>query len=1045
MAWTQEQQQAIDEEGKNIIVSAGAGSGKTAVLTARVLRKLQSGIHVNELLVLTFTNAAAAEMKERIRKAIIKTPGLEEEANLIDSAYITTFDSFSLSMVKKYHTKLNMTNKIQITDEVMIELEKKKILDQIMDENYLSPKESFSKLINDFCLKDDKELKNSILSIYKKIELKYDKEKYLKDYIENAYSEEKLDQWIQQYMDLIDSYRKNIQNLLIELNDYFDGDYISKVEDALKGLMTAKSYEEVAANINLKLPPAPRGSAEEGKKIKAIIADTIKELKKIVIDTTTSKIKEEILSTKSNASAIIQIIIELDKRLTKYKRKEEIYNFTDIARLAIQVVSENPEIKEELQNSFNEILVDEYQDTSDTQEKFISLISKNNVYMVGDIKQSIYRFRNANPYIFKNKYDTYRDTDQGIKIDLVKNFRSRQEVLNNINLLFELFMDDEIGGADYKTSHRMIFGNTAYIEEGKTEQNYDLDVIVYKEPSKNMTKDEQEAFMIGENIKKKIEEKFQVFDKDEKVLRDIEYSDFVILLDKSKNFDLYKKIFEYLHIPLTILKDEALRKDQDILVLKSLLKLLICIKENNLKEEFIYSFISVSRSYLFKTPDEEIYNYYVNQNYKESPLYQKCLELTKQMDYESASNYLYRVLESFDYDQKLITIGNVKSFRIRSEYFYNLCKNFEEKGNTIYDFVNYLDDIFDNDYDLKFSMNTMESNSCKIMTIHKSKGLEFPICYFAGFSSRFNISELKEKIIYDNKYGIVLPKVDNYYKDTILKILLKQKTKQEEISERIRLLYVAVTRAKEKMIIVMPEQEEEKEIFGTVPSYERNKYNSFLSVMKSIYSVLIPYIKKDTTTATKDYLESTSTTSEEKLLLKEDTLEVTELKIKTQEIEESHYSKESLHITTKEEKQQMDLGIKIHQILEQLDFEDKQALEEMNIPNHLKNKIKDFLEWDIIKKNIDKKMYKEYEFLEINENNSSHGIIDLLIEGKERMIIIDYKSKNIDDAAYEKQLDGYKKAIQKKTNKTVDCYLYSILEGKYRKVENEEDLLCLPR
>ena len=162
------------------------------------------------------------------------------------------------------------------------------------------------------------------------------------------------------------------------------------------------------------------------------------------------------------------------------------------------------------------------------------------------------------------------------------------------------------------------------------------------------------------------------------------------------------------------------------------------------------------------------------------------------------NNYGYN---KFNYDEKLLTIGNVKSFRIRSEYFYNLVKNFEENGNTIYDFSAYLDQIFDNDYDLKFSVNTSSSNSCKIMTIHKSKGLEFPICYFAGFSGKFNTQELKERIIYDNKYGLVVQKVDEYYKDTILKTLLKNSTKKEEISEKIRLLYVAVTRAKEKLTI----------------------------------------------------------------------------------------------------------------------------------------------------------------------------------------------------------------------------------------------------
>ena len=192
MAWTPEQLQAINEEGKNIIVSAGAGSGKTAVLTERVIRKLKSGIHINELLVLTFTNAAAAEMKERIRKAINKTEGLENEANLIDGAYITTFDSFSLSMVKKYHTKLNVSNNIKITDDVIINIEKNRILDEIFEENYLSPTKNFTNLIKDFCLKDDKSIKQMILSISKKLDLKVDKEKYLDDYIKNFYNEENI-------------------------------------------------------------------------------------------------------------------------------------------------------------------------------------------------------------------------------------------------------------------------------------------------------------------------------------------------------------------------------------------------------------------------------------------------------------------------------------------------------------------------------------------------------------------------------------------------------------------------------------------------------------------------------------------------------------------------------------------------------------------------------------------------------------------------------------------------------------------------------------
>lgn len=1033
-SWTPEQQDAINLEGKNIIVSAGAGSGKTAVLTERVLRKLKNGIHINELLVLTFTNAAAAEMKERIRKAINKTPGLEDEANLIDGAYITTFDSFSLSIVKKYHTKLNVTSAIKITDEVVIDIEKNRILDEIMEENYLSPTQDFTRLIQNFCLKDDKDLKKYILNTYKKIELKYDKEKYLENYLTEEFTDEKINSFIKEYVDLIDSYRKNIKDLVIELNDYFDGDYVAGIEDALYKLLHATNYEEMATSLDFKLKAVPRGSAEEGKKVKETITELIKKIKTLATYESTAEMKEEILSTKSNVKVIIDIIKELDKRLTTYKKEHELYNFTDIARLAIKVVDEYEDIRQELTTSFNEILVDEYQDTSDTQEKFISLISNNNVYMVGDIKQSIYRFRNANPYIFKNKYDSYRDTDAGIKIDLVKNFRSRKEVLDNINLLFDLFMDDEIGGADYKASHRMVFGNNSYLDQGYTEQNYNLDVLTYGEVEKPFTKDEQEAFIIGQDIIEKMKNKFQVFDKDTGLLRDIEYKDFVILLDKSKNFDLYKKIFEYLHIPLTILKDEALRKDQDILVIKNLLNLLICIKEKRYDEEFKYSFTSISRSYLFKISDEELYDIHVNNKYFETELYKKCLEVIGEIDLMSPSLFLNYVLESFNYDQKLITIGNVKSFRVRTEYFYNLIKSFEENGNTIYDFVNYLDEIFDNDYDLKFSINTSSSNSCKVMTIHKSKGLEFPICYFAGFSGKFNTSELKEKIIYDNKYGLVVQKVDEYYKDTILKTLLKNATKKEEISEKIRLLYVAVTRAKEKMIIVMPEVEESSEVLDIVPVYERNKYNSFLSIVKSIFSVLLQFEIKKEVPVTRAYQISEGTSSEEELKESTDTLVVTENEYEEILLEESHYSKDSLHLITKEEQEVMDFGTKVHETLEQMDF--KNPDKALNyLPENIKNKIKLFLETPLIKENTTSKLYKEYEFTYLEGTNYSHGIIDLLIEREDKMIIVDYKLKNISDAAYDKQLNGYRKVIKEKTNKPVECYLYSIIDSSFRKVE----------
>lgn len=1034
--WTKEQQDAIDLEGKNIIVSAGAGSGKTAVLTERVIRKLKSGVHINELLVLTFTNAAAAEMKERIRKAIKKTKGLEKEANLIDGAYITTFDSFSLSIVKKYHTKLNITNNIKITDDVIIDIKKKELLEEIMDEKYLLRDRKFLDLINHFCLKDDKDLKGYILNIMKKIELKYDKEKYLENYIESYFNEENINNLMEEYINEIKKQINEIKELLIRLNDYFDGTFVTKMEDSLNKLINANTYEEIVNGTSsittVRVPPK---SDEEGKKVKSRISDIVKEIKKLCIYESTNEMKEDILKTKDDQKEIINIIKKLNERITNYKKENELFNFNDIAHLAIKVVSENEDIRQELISSFNEILVDEYQDTSDTQEKFISLISKNNVYMVGDIKQSIYRFRNANPYIFKDKYDKYRDTDEGIKIDLNKNFRSRKEVLDNINLLFNSFMDDEIGGADYKASHQMVFGNNSYIEEGSTSQNYDLKILTYALDKKSpISKEEREIFIIGNDIKEKVNNKWQVFDKDTNVLRDIKYSDFVILLDKSKQFDLYKKIFEYLHIPLSIMKDEALRKDDDILVIKNLLRLIICIKNNDYSNDFKYSFTSVSRSFLYQISDNEILNYFINDNFKDSDLYKKCLELSKSLDITTTSEFFYKITEEFEYEEKLIQIGNIRSKRTRCEYFYNLMKDFEKSGNTTYDFLEYLDSIFENDYDLKFSMNNTTSDSCKIMTIHKSKGLEFPICYFAGFTNQFNYSELREKIIYDNKYGIVIPRVDDCYKNTICKTLLKINTKKEEISEKIRLLYVALTRAKEKMIIVIPEIEEQEEIKDMVSAYDRNKYLSFLSILQSIYSNLLQYTKSSPEDIfTKEYITKKTDTSINKLKLEQDNLKVEELEIENEYIDEKKYSKTKLHLIEKEESELLKFGTKIHEILEEIDFKD-QNIDSLDIEDNIKQKIKLFLQSNIIKNNMNSKFYKEYEFIYSEDNNFSHGIIDLMIEGDNEIIIIDYKLKNIDDIDYDKQLNGYRNAISKKTNKPIKCYLYSIIDNKFREV-----------
>lgn len=1022
--WTKEQLDAINLDGNNIIVSAGAGSGKTAVLSERVLRKVNHGVHINEILILTFTNAAAKEMKDRIRNKL-KESGNMEEVNLIDTSYITTFDSFSLSVVKKYHTILNISKDIGITDSSLLCIKKNEILDEIFDEYYESSDSYFKKLINDYCFKDDKELKRLIIKVSDKLDMKYDKLDFLNSYLDKYYSSKYINDSIDMYYNEIEKLIYKIKSTIKELSLYLDGTYISKLEDNLSKLYKSTNYDDVVTSLDFRLSPLPKNSLEDAKLIKEKISSYVKEIKSLAVYESSNQIREEILSTKSNVEKIIEIITEFDRRFNKFKLENNMFDFSDINKMAIDIVSNHKDIRNELKNMFKEIMIDEYQDTNDIGEYFISLISNNNVYMVGDIKQSIYRFRNANPYIFKGKYDLYSNTSKGIKIDLLKNFRSREEVLSDINLLFNDLMTDDIGGADYKKSHQMIFGNKTYNEDGHTNQNYNLELLTYKN-DKTFSNAEKEIFIIGEDIIKKVSSKYQIFDKDECILRNVKYSDFVILIDRATDFDTYKKVFEYLGIPLTLYKDVELKNGDDILVIRNLLKLIKYMDLEDYNKEFKYAFLSIGRSFLFRLSDDELFNYITKDIFKQSIIYKKLEEAYNYYYELSPKMFLIKLLEIFNYEEKLLNVGGINVGRVRLEYFYNLLNDYSKSGNDINDFIDYLDNIFELDNKVTFPLNSESSDSVKIMTIHKSKGLEFPICYFSGFTKEFSFRELNDNILYSNKYGIITPYFNEYIKPTIYKTLLMLDTKNEELSEKIRLFYVAVTRAKEQMIIVMPELEEEISI-------DKEKIKSFYDMIKLIYSNISKYVVPREANYTKDYLINKNSNDHLKLITNDDNINIENYNfIEDEEVDLKFSKNNGSRLITKEEKEKMVYGTKVHEVLELMDFNNPNYT---NIDSKITEKIKSFIDSDLIKNNINSKFYKEYEFIYKEENIVKNGIIDLMIENESEIIIIDYKLKNIDDDAYNEQLNGYGKYISSKTNKKISKYLYSIIDCKFKKIE----------
>ena len=1013
MANTKEQQWAIDAEGSNIIVSAGAGSGKTAVLTQRVIRKIMSGVDVSKLLVLTFTNEAASEMKNRIRDAIIKN-NLTKQLNLLDAAYITTFDSYALSVVKKYAYKLNISKNIGITDSNIITIYKYKVIDKIFDEMY--GEEDFDNLINDFCLKDDTSLKKDIIKLSEKLDLQLDKEKYIKDYFLHYDNEEFIGKMINDYMHLIRNKVIQLKDIYEEFTSYCSDSLIKKIDEYFNGLFNAVEYDEYVLFMS-KSSVRFTSVDENGLVLKEELKKKIEEIKKLLRFKDKNELTLGIEKTRRNIQVILNIISKMDNEVAKYKDKTGSYEFNDIAHMALGIVQNNLEIREEIRNYFNEIMVDEYQDTSNIQEEFVSLISNNNVYMVGDVKQSIYRFRNANPYIFQDKYNRYSKHDGGIKIDLLKNFRSRNETLFNINEIFNLIMDDEIGNADYLDSHNMVYGNTAYDLENPGHDN-NIEIYNYDNEINTMyTREEKEIFIISEDIKEKIKNKYQVFDKKSNHLRDIKYSDICIITDRNKYLDKYKKILEYEEIPSVIYMDHELTNDNVVLIIKNLISLVDYVNKGIIDDKFRYLFVSVARSFIFTYSDDMIYQIDKNKRYYQDEIIKKCKLINLNNPLEDIINEIFMV---FNIYEKLTTLSEIDEYLIRIDNILDIASNLSGLGYNLEEFINYIEDVLNKGLTIKYSTNTSIDNAVKIMNIHKSKGLEFSLCYFTGMHNEFTIKEINDKILISDKGGIILPYINENgdISQNILKDLYVDNFFKEEISEKIRLFYVALTRCREKMIIVTSLDKEKNGYGRLVPVNMRLKYRSFLDILNSI-DIIDKYVVNKEANYTHDYniiklKEITKHTDGE-------VIDKKEIKINYEVGENKHFSKES-DILDIDSVKAMKYGTLIHEELEYADFDKKN--------NKYLEKLFNVISSDYIN------VYREYEFSYQENNIVYNGVIDLMLEYDDYINIIDYKLKNIMDEKYNLQLRGYKKYIESISNKVVNIYLYSLIEDKILKIDD---------
>lgn len=1047
--WSDEQWRAIFDSGKSILVNAGAGSGKTAVLTQRIIEILKNNIGLDRLVVLTFTKAAASEMKERVRKQLMKivatNPKLSKQLDYIDQAAIQTFDAFALSLVKRYHYLLGVNKNINIGDKVILALKRKEIITAVFNELYESKNQDFLDLISTFSVKKDDLVREYIYNICIKIDLLANSEEFLENYLAHFYSEEFLDARINEFDELIkfdiERIRLRLQNIENIVSDDKLVSFYEDLKSSLTDILAARTYKGYLDCINTSLPRMPAKIEDEDEKIKVKyerdqITKLINKIKDNLVYSSSDEIKEELISTKRFSKVIIEIVREVNIRYLKAKEALNLYDFLDIAKMAVRLFRENNDLRNYYKSNLYEILVDEYQDTSDIQEELISLISNNNVYMVGDMKQSIYRFRNANPDIFKNKYDNFKDNPAAAAIDLSKNFRSRREVLNNINKVFQETMSPTLGGVDYNDNHALEFGNKKY-DENIANENYDFEIFTYSYAEDGLTTSEKEAFIVANDIKNKIEAKYQIYDKDLNIVRDARFSDFTILVSEKSKFELYKKIFEYKNLPLVIHKEEDFVRSNEIYVIKNILRAIYSLLDfEYYKDNFKDAIYSVLRSFLIEATDKDISLIFIGDikeglNLRFKTFYSKLTNIARKVEKCTLSDILDLIYQEFDIYVKIVKLGNVNEIENKLNFLLDKFKELDSSGYNLLAAINYLEVLINEGYDIETSeVGKIDDSAINIMTIHKSKGLEFPVCYYVELSSRFKTTESNDRIVFDKVYGLVFPVFKEGLRDTIYKSLLKNKYLVEEISERLRLFYVALTRAKEKMILVSPEFDDVTDFSEEIPLVERLNYNSFYSILNSLKTTLALYIKSTLVNGSLEYKDLKKGILEVK---KTTPIEIRSVNVKKELEEKEIASSASKKLLDKETIKLMEFGTLIHSYLELIDYKldlDSQ-LNKLNLDENQKAKIRSFYDIDIFKKNIIN-IYHEYQFSYSLDNILYKGIIDLIVELEDELIIIDFKLSNLEKKEYKLQLEAYYNYLKNTTNKKVKAYLYSVINEELR-------------
>ena len=921
--WTEEQKQAIYEKGSNILVAAAAGSGKTAVLVERIINKIiNENIDIDRLLVVTFTNAAASEMRERVLNAIYKKidenpeeERLQRQVTLLNKASICTIDSFCLDVVRNNFFEIDISQNFRIGDTTEIEILKQDVLEDLFEEKYEKEDKDFEKLINTYTsYKDDTPLKELILKIYTYIQSNPFPEKWLHEKIEMFNLSEKLDQdfaktiWgelllkqvdeiLQEGIIKLESEKNNLAKYP-ELQKYFliINDDIEQLEMLKANLDSWDKAYTIASNIKFKTWTADKKITLEAKDIAKATRDAVKESLKKVLDKIlifdSKEANEDINDMYEVLTKLEKVILEFGEKFTKRKKEKNIVDFSDVEHFALKILLKEEdgepkpsEIAKKYQEKFEEIAIDEYQDSNLVQEYILTSISRgNNVFMVGDVKQSIYKFRQARPDLFLGKYKTYKTKyykteDDDLKIQLFRNFRSRREVLDFSNMIFTNIMSEELGELNYTIEEYLNLG--ASYEDTNQDLRAEIDILNVDENNESFvagnenssdseeTEEEKErvenieleAKFVANRIKQLIDGKFQIYDAKKQKKRDIKYKDIVVLLRSTKEpAPIFEK--EILNLGMPVFSDSSSEylESIEIQTIMSLLKII----DNPLQE---IPLVAVMRSMIGGFTDNELVEIRLSDKYDN--FYNTILKAKKdvgttlrtkinaflnnlemwrkEQEYLSLDELIWKIYNDTGYYNYvgLMTNGELRQANLKMLFERaKQCESISFKG--LFNFINYIEKIKTSSKDMDSAKVIGENDDViRIMSIHKSKGLEFPVVFLSGTGKQFNMQDLNNKILLHPEIGIGVKYIDydrQIEYDTLSKQAMKNQIMLETLSEEMRVLYVALTRAKEKLVITgYSTAEKQKEIDEIVYKYDRlnpivlKKYKSYLDWIKLIY------------------------------------------------------------------------------------------------------------------------------------------------------------------------------------------------------------------